>query len=108
MSNKRAVVRLLQGCEKVSFLSSFFSFLFSLFFFLSSLISHFFFFFLQTKKVLSANPQAPLHVSCIMEDIDVSLMIKREVKKKRFFYLFFIFGGRKEGEGEREEKAIKI
>ena len=46
LSNKRAVIRLLAGCEK-------------------------------TKKVLSANPQAPLHVPCIMEDIDVSLMIQR-------------------------------
>eukprot|EP00009_Paramoeba_aestuarina_P000623 CAMPEP_0201508596 /NCGR_PEP_ID=MMETSP0161_2-20130828/1914_1 /ASSEMBLY_ACC=CAM_ASM_000251 /TAXON_ID=180227 /ORGANISM="Neoparamoeba aestuarina, Strain SoJaBio B1-5/56/2" /LENGTH=854 /DNA_ID=CAMNT_0047903315 /DNA_START=46 /DNA_END=2610 /DNA_ORIENTATION=- len=31
----------------------------------------------KTKKILSANPQAPLHCPCIMEDIDVSLMINR-------------------------------
>jgi heat shock protein 4 len=47
LSNPRALIRLLIGCEK-------------------------------TKKILSANPQAPLHVPCIMDDIDVSLMIKRQ------------------------------
>ena len=46
-TNPKALVRLVEACEKV-------------------------------KKVLSANPQAPLSVSCLMNDIDVSLMIKRE------------------------------
>eukprot|EP00008_Paramoeba_atlantica_P008950 CAMPEP_0201475304 /NCGR_PEP_ID=MMETSP0151_2-20130828/747_1 /ASSEMBLY_ACC=CAM_ASM_000257 /TAXON_ID=200890 /ORGANISM="Paramoeba atlantica, Strain 621/1 / CCAP 1560/9" /LENGTH=847 /DNA_ID=CAMNT_0047855359 /DNA_START=88 /DNA_END=2631 /DNA_ORIENTATION=+ len=44
--NKKALVRLLMGCEK-------------------------------TKKILSANPKAPLHVPSIMDDIDVSLVIER-------------------------------
>ena len=32
----------------------------------------------KTKKVLSANPEAPLAIECIMDDVDVKSMITRE------------------------------
>ena len=32
----------------------------------------------KTKKVLSANPQAPINIECFMEDIDVKSMINRD------------------------------
>merc|ERR1719387_2025077 len=32
----------------------------------------------KTKKVLSANPQAPIGIECFMEDIDVKGMMQRE------------------------------
>merc|ERR1719460_2667781 len=46
-SNKKAMYRLLQACEK-------------------------------TKKVLSANPQAPINIECFMDDIDVKGMMDRD------------------------------
>jgi len=32
----------------------------------------------KTKKILSANPQAPINIECFMEDIDVKSMIDRD------------------------------
>eukprot|EP00965_Chrysotila_dentata_P157528 5203877-Pleurochrysis_carterae.AAC.1 len=33
----------------------------------------------KTKKVLSANPKAPISIECFMDDIDVKGMMERDV-----------------------------